>query len=352
MIACLIRGTAASILLTLALAECFGDDRQPAGGISSPRVAQVDAKSTPKAPDEASHRREPQPFSLAFVPHDAIVVAAARPAELLRRPTLAVLRRDLSEYPQIDKMLGIAFERIDSLVLVIVPDASPEHPNVNIPARAGLIFHFNDPADSSELMTALVPNPQSEFNGVPYICSPGGSPPFCFIHKERTVVVSDSEAHLMRLVDASPAASSTATWAKDWQEVSQADGAVLVNSFAIGEWLDRDLSALRSSRPDPLVAFAPLWRSTRGGSITLALDDVATIRGRISTMRPEASRSVKSTIEAALTLGKNLLPWVQERSWVLGRADRGLMLALTNIALGRDRTIRRSGSTDSIVKGR
>ncbi len=154
-----------SFFITVVLATVFADDRETAHGVLSPRVAQVDAKAKPKAPNEASPKREPQPFSLAFVPHDALVVAAIRPAELLRRPALTVLRRDLSEYPQINRTLGIAFERIDSLVLVIVPDVSAEHPNMRGPARAGLIFHLTDAADVTEMIKSLLPNPQSEFNG-------------------------------------------------------------------------------------------------------------------------------------------------------------------------------------------
>lgn len=313
-----------SILIMVIAAGVLAADLETEIGDASRHVVQLDAKSNSKAA-QARERAEQKPFSLAFVPHDAVVVAAVRPAELLKRPVLAALRKELSEQADINRMFGIAVERIDSLAIVVIPDESVRISQGRVPAVAGLIMQLADAADAAELLKSLLPDARSEFNGVRYFCGPSGKPPFCFIHQERTVVISNSEQHLMRLIDAGIAGASSADWAKDWKEVNQADGALLVNMLLIHEMLDRELSAWRLQTPSLLIGFSPLWRSTRGGTIALTMGDDFTVHGRLSLYSPEDKQRVANTLLAALTLCKNSLSWVREwRERLLG-ADRAVM---------------------------
>src|SRR5437879_285116 len=113
-----------AILMTsgLALVGRHGTaaDRKPAAR-SVARVIQTAQRADKKKPapaKAADPHSKPAPFSLAFVPRDAIMVAAVRPAELLKRPVLAAVAKSISEQGGFKQELGIAIDRIEQVTVV------------------------------------------------------------------------------------------------------------------------------------------------------------------------------------------------------------------------------------------
>src|SRR5262249_27526887 len=163
-------------------------------------------------------------LSLAWVPRDAIAVAALRPAELLNRPALATLKQALTQQKELRESLGVAPEKIEQLTVVFLVDGPQPGRMHREPAPAGFIVRLADAGDAAGLMKALQPNPeQQEYSGQTYARGKDGRGQFCFVVDGQTVVSSDQEEHLRRLIVAGKNGASKAKWADAWKMAASAD---------------------------------------------------------------------------------------------------------------------------------
>jgi hypothetical protein len=249
------------------------------------------------------------PFSLAFVPRDAVAVAAARPGELLRRPALAPVKNALSQQRDLQLSLGVAPERIEQLIGVFVMDLPANGAGPAAPVPAGAIVHLAETTDAVAMIKALQPDPEEqEYGGRKYVRGKTGTGSVCLLADERTVVVSGREDHMRRLIVAGKAGASKAKWVDSWKGGAQADAALLVNIAPIAEMLNA-VGALnpQTAMETKLGAFAPLWQGTTTGLLTAHFGTNLKLALLLKARDHENALRVKATLEAAITLGQNSL---------------------------------------------
>lgn len=278
------------------------------------------------APVEAGSKQPA--FSLAFVPRDVIAVAAIRPADLLRKPGLAPLVKSLTEQGAFKKELGISLDRIEQALVVVIPE-QVGGPGFNRPAVAGFILHIADASDAAELGKFLVPKSESqEYGGQTYYRSAAGRGTCYLIADGRTVVISESEEHLHRLIVAGSNGASKAKWIKEWPVVSKADAAVVVNMPRISDSLNREMQI----PGNPLGGFTPLWTNVQTGVCGLTFNEQLTLSGQLLATSKEDTKKVKGTLSAAVTLAQNSLSGARQAASRVQGEDGAMMLASIDLA--------------------
>jgi len=112
-------------------------------------------------------------FSLAYVPRDAVLVAAVRPAALLDRPALAPLAALIADDDELPKQLGISPSKIETATMVFLPQP-PDNVHSE-PAFAGAIVRTIDKASARQLAQHHLSEPVKEtYAGQDYFQSSAG----------------------------------------------------------------------------------------------------------------------------------------------------------------------------------
>jgi type II secretory pathway pseudopilin PulG len=350
-----IRAGSVAVLMTtavagIALSGWAADRKGSPGSTASPptQMALLQTKTKAKPAADAPKESKPASFSLAYLPNDAVVVAAVRPATILKRSAAASLAQALSQSGGMKDLLGVSLERIEQATAVMVvekvefnagvqftpPGAVPKEgegdededgtgagqppfealtdmngPPRKVPVLLGTIIQTVDAKDATALGKALIPEPQTgKLAGQTYFYGPEKTGPFYCIVGGRTVIISEREDHLKRLLDAGANGPAKADWAAEWQamEKSGADAVVLLNTPQFRETLDQVMfDGPGGGGPNPLPLLHPLWRNTRAIVLGLQLGDRLALNGRVpATSKVDAAR-VKDTLAAVVTLGKN-----------------------------------------------
>lgn len=243
--------------------------------------------------------------SLAWVPRDAVAVVRIRPAELLKRPALAALKQALAQQKEIQAALGASFDKIEQVTIVFLMESGqPGRPGG--PAPAGLIVRLTDDDDSAAVIKALQPTPEkTEYSGQTYIRGTEGKGPFCLNAGGRTVVVTEREEHLRRLIIAGKNGASKAKWADVWKRANSADVAALVNTAALREMMNQ-------SKDGAVMAFAPLWQATSTALVTANLREKLGLALSLSADNANDAKKVRDTLAALVTLAQNSLSQARE----------------------------------------
>lgn len=249
-----------------------------------------------------------EPFSLAYVPRDAVAVAALRPAQLLKHPALAVAKNVLSQQRELQQSLGVSPERIEQVIGVFVLDLPANGGPFRGPVPAGAIVHLTEARDALAMIQALQPNPEEqEYGGSKYVRDKTGTGLVCLLADERTVVVCSGEDHMRRLIVAGKTGASKAKWGDSWKEGKHADAAVLVNMAPLNELLKREIPQGDVSSRNTLLSFGPLWQGTSTGLLTANFGEKLKLGLLLKTKSLDDGKQVKATLEAAITLGQNSL---------------------------------------------
>jgi beta-lactamase regulating signal transducer with metallopeptidase domain len=239
---------------------------------------------------------------LAWVPRDAIAVARFRPAELLRRPALAALRQALGQQKELQEQLGVSPDKIEQVTVVFLIDAPPPGTLRGEPAPAGFIIRLADASDAASVLKALQPNPKTqEYSGQSFVGGSSGRGQFAFIADDRTVVSSDREEHLRRLIVAGKNGAVKAKWADAWKTADDADLAALVNTAALRDMLNQAMAG------GPGPAIAPLWQAASSALLAANLRDRLDLTLKMAASNEEDSQKVLRTLNAVVTLAQNSL---------------------------------------------
>jgi hypothetical protein len=276
---------------------------------------------------------------LAWVPRDAIAVARFRPAELLQRPALAALRQALSQQKDLQEQLGASPDKIEQVTVVFLIDAPQPGALRGEPAPAGFIIRLSDAADAASVLKALQPNPKTqEYSGQSFVGGSDGRGQFAFIADRRTVVSSDREEHLRRLIVAGKNGAAKAKWADAWKTADDADLAALVNTAALRDILNQ------ATAGGPGPAIAPLWQAASSALLAANLRDRLDLTLKLAASNDEDSQKVLRTLNAVVTLAQNSLSQVRgqfsqmpgEQGAVLLRAADTADALLDSLKIERD----------------
>ncbi len=279
-----------------------------------------------------AHAADParEPLSLAWVPRDTVLVCAARPAELLRRPALARIAEAVRSDGGLRAHFGVAVDRVETATVVFLP--APVDSQTVVPGEANFVLRLLEPVDVQQLAGLLGRSPSREkYAGREYF--KGDSPPawVCAIPEPRTVLISRSEADLRRLIVAGESGAARAPWAQAWGDVAPADAAVLCHVAVLRPALDRQRTS--ASRGFNVSAAEARDAAARGmaerGAVGFgggrAPEEVLAQFAQAQAARSETGRAVSSSSQVLAYLS---LPALSPL-WTEGAATGALDLELT-----------------------
>lgn len=318
-------------------------------------------------PAAVAPRAARAPFSLEFVPRDAIAVAAIRPAALLEQPALSVLRAQLAELPGAPRWFGLPAERFEQVTAVYLIRSNSWTSEIRIggkvvgregsgvqPDVAGLILRLRDAMDVDAVVKGIQTQSEPrEYAGRTYLAGKEKDDWSCFHIDDRTLVASDKEEYIRRLIIAGTTGASKTKWADAWKKTADADAALLVNSAAVGDYLNQEL--IEELKSDPIgnakmTRLAPLWQATTTWALSAKCREELTFELRLSSTGEGKMQSIQDAAFALLSTVQGMLTFGRLESSEESGPDGALLLSLFDSVDGLFDSVRiHSAGRDVIV---
>ncbi len=242
-----------------------------------------------------------QPFSLAYVPRDAVGVVAVRPASLLTQPMFQPLAELLSGESGWSDTLGVEETQIEQALSVFLV-----RERTRAPEPALFILRLTTPQAAESMLEKLFSDAEKvSFAGQAYLQTRQQG--LAFQADPRTLVLSDQEGYLRRAIIAGDSGAADVPWASDWQQVAGADATAILQVSMLSADMDRQLAQSPGPARAPLAMVAPLWKNISVATLQVTAKEELSLEavGQI----PDADKvaAVEATLSALITLGKNSL---------------------------------------------
>ncbi|HSG71414.1 MAG TPA: M56 family metallopeptidase, partial [Planctomycetaceae bacterium] len=106
-------------------------------------------------------------LSLAYVPRDALIVGAVRPAKILSQPAFAPLKKAVDAQEGMQEMLGLSVLDVQQATMVFLPREGRD--GAVQPDEGGIVLLLSKPIDQQSLLKKWLRTPEkSEFAGQTY----------------------------------------------------------------------------------------------------------------------------------------------------------------------------------------
>ncbi len=236
-------------------------------------------------------------LDLAYVPRDAVLVVAVRPATLLRRDALAPVREALDQMGGQQLDLDIRPAEVAQVTGVVLANLGRE-------PRAAMIVRTNSSEVAGKLVARLGPSPERlEFAGQAYFRQDSR---ICYFQPDdQTVVCSSDETAMRRCILAGTVGAGTTKWAARWKTVAGQDVAAVVNTSLLRAF---DVESL--SRGMPMSTFwqiSPLWQRSDYVLADLRVSKEIALRIECQCANDDEARMVQSALLAAVAIVRNAL---------------------------------------------
>jgi beta-lactamase regulating signal transducer with metallopeptidase domain len=262
-----------------------------------PPEAQVAAATTRTSPSEAAAATE---FDMTNVPASAVLVVAARPAELAGRPEFATLAVFINSAISEDK-IGFSVSEIAQFLMIGLKDPNLPRGQMFPPV---LEIRLNQAHDFAALAEHLWGGATLQtVDGMTVLAAADVS---AAPNQEVLQIIGDRTVVYGRLPALKIMAASTGqpAWSETWNP-----GADSQIAFAIDMAFPRkEMEASFRRTPNPMMGmFAPLWQKTELVTGDVAISDQMTITLRGSADSDESAGVVQQTVNALIPVGQGLL---------------------------------------------
>jgi beta-lactamase regulating signal transducer with metallopeptidase domain len=246
-----------------------------------------------------------RPFDLSYVPADAAVVVAVRPAAVGGRPELSALADYLEKGPF--ARLGVAAEAIEQATFVMTrqgPNAFADNTDSLFPLNyGGLILRAAEGKGWDETVRRFQQKAiEAKHAGHAYFKSTAIEG-LCFATPDARTLVIDSEPHIRRALSWNHGKKAPPPWADSFRRFGKGQGAIAVDVA----WFRTVFAAvLIEAQASPFaLPLAPLWEET--DTLVLGVDAAGglTIQGELAGRSEAGAEKVTRTLDAVLTLARN-----------------------------------------------
>ncbi len=262
-----------------------------------------------------------QPIDLAFVPDNAALVVAVRPAEVMKTAAgklvwQAAGSADRSEGgpKAVEQKLGLPISDIDYVKFIMGDFPSNGH---NPFSR--IVLRATKPHDWSKFATeVVVPNPVAVdlLGGKKYFkpgkvpeAGPQGSnpPPFCYFLPDDRTVIFASETDMPLLFAASVNPGPEPKWAKGWQRTANGSLAVMLNVESLRKQIEPATKQASGGPDAAMIAMtAPLWQDANRLFVgTDIADKKLGLLALAECPSDNAAEHVQQTTQALITFALN-----------------------------------------------
>jgi hypothetical protein len=298
------------------------------------------AKATSKPPAKAA-------FDLSYVPTDAPLVFAMRPAELIKHGDVKSLIEAIPGYDQVQEKVGLKPESIVQATYVLNSrgPGGVGDPGTPDGVEFGLlILHVKDAQDWDKLAGSLFPNwVEAKFSGQTYHkVAEGQGPTVAYYAPDERTVILGLEPNLFKAIRRGKAKSSEYSWLEGWKAIEGSDASLVVD---VG-WARSQINS-----PTPrdtggklgIACFAPLWEETGSVAVGVEAEWGLAFSAVASCDTDAGAQRVSDTVQAVLILARNAMKaapsLIQQAPPHVLPAFKQLM-SLGNTALERAKVVR------------
>ncbi|HWE40033.1 MAG TPA: M56 family metallopeptidase [Isosphaeraceae bacterium] len=292
---------------TIGLLTTFGVVAAALRGPVAPGVAL--AQVAGPSPGEAKATGKPdaadRPFDLSYIPADAAVVVAVRPAAVGSRPELAALADSLNKGPFAS--LGVPAEAIEQATFVMTrqgPNAFKDDADSLFPLNyGGLVLRADEGRGWDETLRRFKQKAiEAKYAGHSYFKSTAVEG-LCFATPDARTLVIDSEPHVRRALSWNNGRKTPPAWADSFRRLGKGQAAAVVDVA----WFRTLFAPLLTQSEATLFALplAPIWEET--DTLVLGVDAAGslTIQGELTGRSEAGVDKVARTLDAILTLARN-----------------------------------------------
>ena len=303
------------------------------------------------APAPGKDKEIARPLSLAYIPRDAIAVAAIRPPALLKCPALVPFTKRIDKTFELQKALGFRVERIEQISLVFMLVDGPAFKKFKLPAGTpgvmGMggqatqpepvvaIFHLSDPDDAVTLAAAIHRDgDEQNYAGRTYTRTKQEGSNTCVLVDGRIVVVAE-EPYLRRSIVAGPGGASQAKWARAWRLAPPTDVLMLANVAVIRSLMALKLKEMGGDAVPKLTINPPSAAAlldARAALLAVKVDDAISARLQLIAEEDTADTDIsrnRNALKAALDLHQASLSSLREEaSGEAGEKSAALLASL------------------------
>jgi hypothetical protein len=318
---------------------------------SGVRILDV-AEAAPPAGDESGGLggASTKQVEAAYVPTDAVLIIAARPADLAKTNTGKQLAKLVNAEPiKLETKLGLPISDLESVTMV----ASEFHQHVPF---TRIIARAAKPYDWSRFAGTVVPNPvivespaatrgKSFFRSEPGQSdgtTPAGSSLCYWLPDDRTVVFAP-EREMGIVTDATVNSQSEPKWAKAWEWATTRDLAVMIDVDQLRKLVESDVKQGMSGGIEAAIVstISPIWEDARRLFVVANLADNKVelsalaecpseeAAGRLEHTSKSLMATIANTLSDARKGGMGSSPDAAARKEVLLRAGDELLKGAT-----------------------
>lgn len=225
---------------------------------------------------------ESEPFKLAYVPADTVLMLAARPSEAIKYKGFKPMADELNGFLG---AVGFEIEKLESwsMYVALLPEKRRE--------LLVQILVATEPSEFEQVIETLVGRSHKEraYKGVKYRA--GGRS--CFFRVDaRTIVIAEREDGIKAAIDAGPNGAVRKSWSEPWQKVNRSLAAAVID-------LANFRRAVADNGPPPgiLSDIEPLWKKGELTAMSLTAEKGIQFRGVVHAATEENAAAVKKALE-------------------------------------------------------
>jgi prepilin-type processing-associated H-X9-DG protein len=252
-------------------------------------------------------------YNLAFLPADAKMVVAARPAILLQYREVREMLSQFTQHPSQKALRNLHLDQAEELL--VFWDGIPEPPGLTpiLAPPSGVVLHMSNPQDWKASLVPLLGSVEEVRVAGQSYHRPDRSGPgsWCaYAPDDRTLVLARQDL-LRELIEDRKAPAPPRAWDEPWKKVARGQLMLALET----RWLRRRLAqAWHTASPTSihtlapgltLEMIAPLLEKSQAYAISIDASQGLSADAVAATGADENSKPVLDTIQAVLTLFKN-----------------------------------------------
>ncbi|MCH7988260.1 MAG: DUF1559 domain-containing protein, partial [Planctomycetes bacterium] len=318
------RGTKVATIGLLVLAGiAVAGLRNPGSSLTQ---AAEDKLAVRQAVEQQSNSQEKsKAFDLSYVPKDIGMMWAVRPAEILSLPGFTPLAKSFAEDLEFEKQFGVDVDQVEQFLMVML------YPTKTQITKPVLYLTTKKPTSFQKLIEQEVGTQveRQEYKGNVYYSGTKPRSMAYFSPNQRTIILADPQ-NMRDIIDAGKTGAANASWSTAWKEVQNDPVAALVNMETLKDDLQRAMQQAPGN--NPLMIVAPIYQKSKSIAFGADLDKQLKLTMIADCGNEENAGSVKETVDAAVTLGKNMVPGILQQ--LVNRPQEQGEKALMESALG------------------
>tara|TARA_R110002111_G_scaffold153375_1_gene220209 strand:- start:177154 stop:179835 length:2682 start_codon:yes stop_codon:yes gene_type:complete len=276
-------------------------------------------------------KTEPEKFRIDFVPENALAVIALRPAQILTqdsmKPIRNLLKQDEIKNSKDAEIFGLKLKEIETAVVIIL---APEAPVSSLEFSA-LVLHTNKVIDREAAVEIKGGTIQvTQYKGQTYLKNTSGPhPEIRLFLDDHTLLYTSREQDMHTMIDAMQK-GGTRRWAKQWQSVMNDSVAGMIDMRVARAMVGDEPARLAAGNAPVLGMISPIWENTDVVSFGLTINQNLSLNATLS--QTQNGGSVKATLDAVLTLARNMLSQMKQNQTGANVQERLALMSLVGVA--------------------